>query len=102
MRHALAAALIVLFTLSSQPTLADGHEAPPPAPPDGTTCTVPAPLCVFVVGSLVVFSVVDWLVPLNQAEADPYRCRGQGSIIKAPSPWGTANCPPLPEGDFRK
>lgn len=99
----LALTLAACLMLAS-PAFSDNHLEPtPPIEEDALCGNGPrVGFCEFVIGSLIVFAVLDWLVPLNRADADPARCRGQGSVIKAPSPWGTSNCGPSPIGSDRQ
>ena len=58
----------------------------------GPLCEEGNILCKFFFTALVGFAIIDWAVPLNDPNASPERCRGKGSIIKAPPPQGTSLC----------
>ena len=86
------------YLMNPIPTYADGHLTPsqPIVEPVGTLCPEGGAFCRLVFISLIGFALVEWLTPLNDPNADPLRCRGQASVIKAPPPQGTALCQPLP------
>ena len=95
----LVAAFLVLSCMIT-PAFADAHE-PTPTPPiqEDRICDNGERIgvCDVLFGYLLLFAVIDWMVPLNRSDASPQRCRGNGSVINAPSPWGTSNCKPLPD-----